>query len=395
MTEENRKRAGYLILAALLVLIVLYFRNIVLILLNFWGIIIPLVGGCVLAYFLNIIAVRIEKLFFPHSANKMLNRIRPMISVLLSVVLVAVVLFLIINLVVPELVNALLIISDNIPAFINKVIDNYGEIEQSLERIFGVGWTADLFNNKQQLRDQILGYATKGISGIVNSASAMLSGLGSAIFSFFITFSFAIYILSGKKRLARQAKMVGRAFISEKWRIRLRLLLKTADETFSSFIVGQLTEAVILGSLCMAGMMLLRIPYATAVGVFIGATALIPIFGAWIGAAIGLLLILAVNPIKAVLFLVFILILQQAENNLIYPRVVGTSIGLPGIWVLAAITVGSGLGGIVGMMVSVPLTATAYKLFCIAVKARLESSEQNQSAEVTNQEDIVILKNKD
>lgn len=371
MTEENKKKAGYLILAALMVLIILYFKYILQILVTFWGIILPLVSGCVLAYFLNISAVRIEKHLFPRTTNKLLNKIRPMISVLLSVVLILVVLFLIINLLVPELVNALSIFSVNIPAFINRIIENYEEIEISMQRLFGMDWTAELFNNKQELRDQIIGYATQGISGIVNSASAMLSGLGSAIFSFFVAFSFAIFILSGKKRLVRQAKMVGRAFISEKWRNRFRLLIKTADDTFSSFIVGQITEAIILGSLCIAGMLLLKIPYATAVGVFIGATALIPIFGAWIGAGIGVLLILAVDPLKAILFLVFILILQQAENNLIYPRVVGTSIGLPGIWVLAAITVGSGMGGIVGMMISVPLTATVYKLFSIAVKERL------------------------
>ena len=394
MTEENRKKASYLVLAALLVLIVLYFRHVLQIIVTLWGIILPLISGCVLAYFLNIIAVRIEKHLFPHSGNKTLNKIRPMISVLLSVVLVVVVLFLIINLLVPELINALSIFSVNISAIINRIIENYGEIEQCLQRLFGMDWAEGLLNNKQQLRDQMIGYATQGISGIVNSASAMLSGLGSAIFSFFVTFSFAIYILSGKKRLAHQAKMVGRAFISVIWRKRLRLLLKTADETFSSFIVGQITEAIILGSLCMGGMLLLKIPYATAVGVFIGATALIPIFGAWIGAGIGVLLILAVSPIKAVLFLVFILILQQTENNLIYPRVVGSSIGLPGIWVLAAITVGSGVGGIVGMMVSVPLTATAYKLFSIAVKERLGSPEQDQFIDAAHNDPLADETNK-
>lgn len=151
----------------------------------------------------------------------------------------------------------------------------------------------------------------------------------------------------------------------------------TADQTFSSFIIGQVTEAVILGTLCTVGMLIFRFPYAPMIGAFIGATALIPIVGAYLGAAVGVIMIMTQDPLKAVLFVVFIVVLQQLEGNLIYPKVVGSSIGLPGIWVLAAVTVGGGLMGISGMLLGVPTAATVYKLLAMNVNERNARRRQN------------------
>ena len=148
------------------------------------------------------------------------------------------------------------------------------------------------------------------------------------------------------------------------------MVLKTAHDTFTKFIIGQCTEAVILGTLCTIGMLLFRFPYATMVGTLIGATALLPVVGAYLGAAVGAFMIFTIDPLKALGFLIFIAILQQLEGNLIYPRVVGSSVGLPGIWVLAAVTVGGGLGGIIGMLLAVPVTATLYKLLQKDVQKR-------------------------
>ena len=167
-----------------------------------------------------------------------------------------------------------------------------------------------------------------------------------------------------------------RAYVKEDTIIRLRNIYRTADETFSSFIIGQCTEAVILGTLCTVGMLLLRFPYAPMIGAFIGATALIPIVGAYLGAAVGAFMILTVDPLKALLFIIFIVVLQQLEGNLIYPKVVGSSIGLPGIWVLAAVTVGGGLGGIGGMLLGVPVAATVYKLIRNDVNRRNQSEKK-------------------
>lgn len=150
-------------------------------------------------------------------------------------------------------------------------------------------------------------------------------------------------------------------------------VLKVANRTFSSFIVGQCVEAVILGSLCTLGMFLFQFPYAAMVGAFISATALIPVVGAYLGAAFGAFMILTVDPMQAVFFLIFIVVLQQVEGNIIYPRVVGSSIGLPGLWVLAAVIIGGGLGGVVGMLFGVPVAATLYKLLSDQVQKRLQT----------------------
>lgn len=147
--------------------------------------------------------------------------------------------------------------------------------------------------------------------------------------------------------------------------------IRTANETFASYIVGQSKDAVILGVLCTLGMLVFGFPYAITIGPVVGLTALIPMVGAYIGAAIGILLIVAVDPMKALWFIVFFVALQQLEGNLIYPKVVGNSLGLPGVWVFAAITVGGGLMGITGVMLGVPIAATVYKLLGKSVRARL------------------------
>ena len=176
------------------------------------------------------------------------------------------------------------------------------------------------------------------------------------------------------KTLAAQTNLVRQ--LQERTVKRIARIIRTADETFSSFIIGQCTEAVILGTLCSVGMLIFDFPYAVMIGSFIGVTALIPVVGAYLGAGVGAFMILTVDPLKAVLFLIFIVVLQQLEGNLIYPRVVGSSIGLPGMWVLAAVTVGGGLMGIGGMLFGVPLTATLYKLFRSDVNRRNEKKDR-------------------
>ena len=171
---------------------------------------------------------------------------------------------------------------------------------------------------------------------------------------------------------------LAKTYLKETWYRRTALVLSTAHDTFSRFIVGQCTEAVILGALCTAGMFLFRFPYAAMVGTLIGATALLPVVGAYLGAFVGAFMIFTVSPLQAVGFLVFIAILQQIEGNLIYPRVVGSSVGLPGIWVLCAVTIGGGLSGIIGMLFAVPLTATVYKLIRQDVRKRQAKPAQER-----------------
>lgn len=368
MLKDEKKIRNLLILAAVLALLILYSRQLFQGAGVLWGIMLPLFSGAILAYILNLVMIRIEAVFFPNTTNQRMIKIRPAACIVLSILLVISVFLIIIHLVVPELIKAISMMAINITMYVNRLLDNQ-EISERYPFILAEieSWIPDETN----LKKEILDFVTKGASGILNSAAAVIGSVGSAVFGFFVTFSFAVYILSGKQKLQHQANRLARAFIPENFRRQLLIVLGTAHETFSSFIVGQLTEAVILGGLCTVGMLLFRIPYSGVVGAIIGVSAMIPVLGAWIGAAVGVLLILPQDMWKAVIFVIFIVILQQLENNLIYPRVVGTSIGLPGIWVLSAITLGAGIGGIFGILLSVPLAATAYKLLGMYVDYRL------------------------
>ena len=189
-----------------------------------------------------------------------------------------------------------------------------------------------------------------------------VSSVFSALVTALLALIFAIYLLAGKERLNNQCNRMLDHYLSDRWHSRVMYVVKTLDDCFHRYIVGQCTEAVILGVLCAVGMLLLRLPYAAMIGALIAFTALIPVAGAWIGAGVGAFLILMESPMQALVFLVYILILQQLENNLIYPKVVGSSMGLPGIWVLAAVTVGGGMMGVVGMLLGVPITAAVYRI---------------------------------
>ena len=195
-----------------------------------------------------------------------------------------------------------------------------------------------------------------------------------------------MYVLLDKEKLGRQTKCLIRTYVPRASE-RIFYVTRVVDESFHSFIVGQCIEAVILGILCIIGMLIFQFPYAVMIGVFIGFTALIPIAGAYIGAAVGAIMILTVSPLQAVQFLIFIVVLQQLEGNLIYPKVVGESIGLPGIWVLTAITVGGGVLGIGGMLIAVPLFATGYRLLKEDVIRRTPEPEKEMVEDIFVEEE--------
>ena len=205
------------------------------------------------------------------------------------------------------------------------------------------------------------------LESTINTAKNIIGAVG----TFFIAFVFAMYILLQKEKLGRQAKKVLFAFV-RKGRAEAALeVLALTYKTFSSFLTGQCVEALILGSMFVIAMTLLRLPYALLTGIVIAFTALIPIFGAFIGCAVGAFLIFMVSPVQALIFIVLFLVLQQIEGNLIYPHVVGNSVGLPSIWVLAAVSIGGSLMGIVGMLIFIPLMSVFYALFREVVYIKL------------------------
>ena len=372
----------YLAVTALAVLGVLNIKWLIGVLKGLWSILSPLVLGCIMAYVLNLIMKKLEKAFFPNSQKKAVKAMRRPVCLILSLLLVMILAALVIGLIVPEIVNIFVVIGETIPVYAEKIrlflikyedqIPVAGEYIADYLQNGGIDWNSIL--------GKVMNFAKNGVGGLLSSTVSVISAVAGGIVNFFIGLIFAIYILFNKEKLAVQINRLMKSYMKPKSADRFSYFCRTADKCFSSFIVGQCTEAVILGVLCALGMTILRLPYASTIGTLIGATALIPIVGAYIGAIVGALMILVVDPIKALWFIIFLVILQQVEGNVIYPKVVGSSIGLPGMWVLAAVTVGGGLGGILGMLVGVPAAATVYKLVENDVSKRLGENENEEDA---------------
>lgn len=333
----------------------------------------PLFLGAVIAYVLNILMKRIERLLFPGRKKAPAARFCRPLSISLSFLALFLILFFIIKLVLPELFSAVRLMTDEVPAAVEAVyqwaIDNSGEIPAFQDALL----KADV--NWQEVIKKAVNVLIAGAGGLMNSVVSLLSGIFGTLTKLLIGSIFAIYLLSAKEKLLSQADSLLKAYVKPKTREKIVYVAGTLHAVFTSFIVGQCTEAVIIGTLCALGMMVLGMPYAVMTGTVVGATALIPVVGAYIGAAVGAFMVFTVNPLQALLFVIFLVILQQLEGNLIYPRVVGSSIGLPGLWVLAAVTVGGGVFGIGGMLLGVPITAAVYRLLRSDVKKRLDLSE--------------------
>jgi predicted PurR-regulated permease PerM len=321
-----------------------------------------IVGGCI-AFVLNVPMRALEHLLFRPSKKTGIvpsPKWKRPLCMLLSIILVTAALILV---VAPQLGNVVMTIKDATPGFISTVqqwsadmMQKYPELSQLFQKI-------DQQNiNWQGILDGIWQFLREGAGSMFQSTVGVIGSVFSGATTVFLGFFFACYLLAQKETLARQFKKLFYAnFKSEHVDESLRILRLT-NKTFSSFITGQCLEAVILGAMFWITMSIFRMPYAGTISVLIAFTALIPVFGAFIGMILGILLILVVNPIQALWFAILFLVLQQIEGNLIYPRVVGSSVGLPGIWVLVAVTIGGSAFGVVGMLVMVPLASVIYAL---------------------------------
>lgn len=318
----------------------------------------PLFMGCVIAYIINILMSFYEKHYFPSSKNGKLVKSRRPVCMLAAFATLILIISILAVLVIPELVSCVELLVSQIPRVVGSFVEWLGKqdivpknIPASLETI---NWPAKM--------EQIIGILTTGAGNVMGTTINAVSSIFSNLVTALLALIFSIYCLSGKEKLGNQFDRLMRRYMKPGLYSKVRYVLSVMNECFHKYIVGQCTEAVILGTLCAVGMFLLRIPYAAMTGTVIAFTALIPVAGAYIGAAVGAFMIMTVSPMKAVIFLIFLVILQQVEGNMIYPRVVGASMGLPAIWVLAAVTVGGGMMGILGMLLSVPLTAVLYRL---------------------------------
>lgn len=318
----------------------------------------PLLIGCVIAYIINILMSFYEKHYFPKSQKEGIIKSRRVVCMLAAFVTLVLIVIFLIELVVPELVACVELLVAQIPGVVSTVVDWLDTVdivpEDILASLQNVDWKSKI--------QQIISVLTTGVSNVMGTAINILSSVFSGIVTALFALIFSIYLLTGKEKLASQFDQLMQRYMKDNVYSGTKYVLSVLNDCFHKYIVGQCTEAVILGILCAAGMVILQFPYATMTGAVIAFTALIPVAGGYIGAAVGAFMILTVSPIKAVLFLVYILVLQQLENNLIYPKVVGSSLGLPAIWVLAAVTIGGGIMGVAGMLIGVPLAAAVYRL---------------------------------
>lgn len=318
----------------------------------------PIFLGCAIAFVLNIPMRFYERRWFPGSQKSLVVKTRRAVCLLLALLSVAALIVLLLWLVVPELTKCVTLLVSQVPGTLNRLMDALAGSQLLTpglaDYLAGLDW--------QQNLEQAVRVAFNGFGSVANLAAGVITSVASGAITGLMAFIFAIYVLLGKERLARQFKALARRYGKESWRRSWDRVAAVVEDCFHDYIVGQCTEAVILGALCAGGMLLFRFPYAAVVGATVGFTALIPVAGAYIGGAVGFLLILTVSPWKALLFLLYLVILQQLEGNIVYPKVVGTSMGLPGLWVLAAVIVGGGVAGIPGMALSVPFTASLYQL---------------------------------
>ena len=360
-----------MVFAALLVLAVMYssaiFKGIGLAV----SIATPFICGGAIAFVLNLPMKAIEEKLLAKWKGRVANKLKRPVSMLLAIIVLLLIITFVIITVVPQITTAAAVLGQKVPAFIDKVVvelqqlsEDYPQLEEQVAAL------SQIELNWDSIVDTAINFLKNGVSSMLTSTFSVASGIIGGVVNVVIAFIFAIYILSQKEKLADQGRRILTAYLPEKWSQRMLKVFALVYRNFSNFITGQCLEAVILGSMFIIAMTIFRMPYAFMVGVLIAFTALIPVVGAFIGCVVGAFLILIENPMLALWFVVLFLILQQVEGNLIYPKVVGNSVGLPAIWVLMAVSLGGSLFGVIGMLIFIPLLSTFYSLLRENVNAR-------------------------
>lgn len=345
---------------------------------NVWGILFPFVLGGAIAFVINVPMSFLEKKIFGKTKdeNKVGKKLARPISLLLTIILAVGVIALVMFGVIPQLTRTMGSLMISIANFVPQMQNWIREFSHNNQDIM------KLVNQVQFNQDQAIKWGISilgsGAGNMMNTTMSAVGSIVSGFATFFIAFSFACYILFQKEKLHVQIRKVFFAFIPKQKAEAFLKICSLTYQTFANFLTGQCVEAVILGSMFVVTLSILKMPYALLIGTLIAFTALIPIFGAFIGCAVGCFLIFMISPKQAILFIIVFLILQQIEGNLIYPHVVGGSVGLPSIWVLAAVTIGGNLMGIVGMLIFIPLVSVLYTIFREFVYLRLKEKNIKQ-----------------
>ncbi len=376
LNKQNMKKI--LVIIALSILMFLGVQNINIVM-GFIGVILglltPLLIGACIAFIVGVPMKFIERHLLKTKEGdkyqKIKDKLRRPLSILLTILFVLAIIFVVMFLIVPEITRTFSTLNTSIQHFIYEIQGYSQKISEEYP------WLSNYISNWEfdweKIGNTALDFIKNGAGSMLSSTLNIAASIFSGIMSFCLGLAFGIYILARKELLIRQSKQVMYAFLPEKAVDKILSIFSLANKTFSHFLSGQCIEAVILGLMFFVGMNIFNFPYAVMISALVAFTALIPIFGTLIGAIIGTFLILVDDPIKALWFVVFFIVVQQIEGNLIYPRVVGSSIGLPSIWVLAAVTIGGRLFGVIGILVFIPLCSVFYALFREMVLERLKS----------------------
>ena len=379
-TKESRKKYTWWLLgiAAACILLYLGVSNIGIIADAIsWviGLISPLLIGLAIAVILNVPMQFFEAHFWPKAKNKFAAKLRRPTAFVVSLFVILGVFAGIIYLVIPNLVEAITMLVERIKSYVEKISSMSKADIEALpfgEFLINIDWKGIL--------DDLTKWLTEESGNIMGTAVDVVASLIGGIYNLFIAFMFSVYILFSKETLIAQVRRLVKAWLPKKASSWLLHATSVTAANFRNFIAGQTLEALILGVLCMVGMFILGLPNAPVVGALVGVTALIPVVGAFVGAIIGAFIILATSPYKALIFLIFLLVLQQIEENVIYPRVMGSRMNLPAIWILAAVTIGGGISGPVGMLLGVPLASTVYTLLREATENREKKQKLKEAA---------------
>ncbi|HIW84851.1 MAG TPA: AI-2E family transporter [Candidatus Dorea gallistercoris] len=371
--ETIKKIKGLIVFTTIIIVCLWKYENVFAVLRFIFHVVFPFVLGGAIAFILNVPMNFLERhLFRPEKVekSKVLRKAARPVSMLLVLIIVIGIVALVMFVLIPQLGRTFTNLGQSIQAFIPRLREWAAPLFHDNKDI--MEWVDNIEFDWNQIMDAGLNFFRNGAGSVLDSTIAAARNIVSGIATFFIAFVFAVYILLQKEKLQKQAKIVLFAFV-RKGRAEAALeVLSLTYRTFSSFLTGQCVEAIILGSMFVLAMTVLQLPYALLIGVVIAFTALIPIFGAFIGCVVGAFLIFMEDPIKALIFVVLFLVLQQIEGNLIYPHVVGNSVGLPSIWVLAAVSIGASLMGIVGMLIFIPIVSVIYALFREVVYLKLK-----------------------
>ena len=377
LNQENIRKIKEIILFTAVIIVCLWKYETVLDILFFvLNILTPFILGGAIAFVLNVPMNFVQRHLFDEERikkSKVLQKMARPVSMILVLIAVFGIVAIIMFILIPQLGETFANLGRSIQAFIPQIQE----------------WASRLFNDNKEIMDMVnnlefdwnkimdtgINFFKNGAGSVVNSTITAAKSIVSGLTTFFIAFVFAIYILLQKEKLGVQAKKVLFAFVRRGRAEATVEVLSLTYNTFSSFLTGQCVEAVILGSMFAVSMTIFKLPYALLVGVLIAFTALIPIFGAFVGCGVGAFLIFMVDPMKALIFVVLFLVLQQIEGNLIYPHVVGNSVGLPSIWVLAAVSIGGSLMGVVGMLIFIPIVSVVYALFREIVYLKLKKNQ--------------------